>query len=452
MPPLARDVYDRLKLLPVNLEARNIQRALLDFSAHPEWLPASDLLWKLRYLLPAEVVRPIMGQRELGAAPPRQESWDLAIGRNQGAIIQLGYEGVTIEFVLEQRLHRKAFAAEARTVDALAAAEESILFLKSERLTAELGARARALLVAEPDVRDAAAIYVRIARLVHYYRSFTRLPDWCAEFVTSGYSHYSTLLPTAFSDRSVRPADVAAMLQFILTLESLALSLGCERSELVIAIRQAELTATDPIKLALLWSVESVLQLRTLASLRQKFDRVLENPVALGTLPAWLNGFLLSLSFTPVMSGFTVELMSKAFAWLPDEVLMKWMPALLMGLREHAQANGALATLLKEATAVFPRTLTALEIWRPSWEARQMPAPATEKVRAPSANSPATDLLRRHPAATDALAAMLGASSSWDAAAEPADAETSTPAETSVSRLLATYPTTATALAASLIN
>ncbi|MBC8010331.1 MAG: hypothetical protein H7067_09560, partial [Burkholderiales bacterium] len=463
MPPLARDVYDRLKLLPVQLEARNVQRALLDFTKHPEWLPASDLLWKLRCLLPAEVVRPIMGQRQLGAAPPYQESWDLAIGRHQGSIIQLGHEGVTVEFVLEQRLRRKAFAADARTVDALEAAEQALLFLKSERLVTDLGGQARALLVSEPDVRDAAPIYARISRLIHYYRSFTRLPDWCADFVTTGYSHYCSLLPGAFADRSAKPADVAAMLQFILTLESLALSLGCERSELLIAIRQAGPTTTDPVKMALLWSVECVLQLRTLGALREQFDRVLENPVALTTLPEWLNGFLLSLSFTPVMSGFTVELMSKAFAHLPDEILMPWLPALLRGMRDHAQASGSLATLLKEAGNVFPRGLGALETWTPPWEQRAAsPAlePATTLARAsasaceaPSGDPHTRAFIRAHPACTNALARLLGQPVEWSEVAPEIPAASSAIVPAAVSGapavgaiLLQHHPKTARAL------
>lgn len=476
MPPLARDVYDRLKVLPIQLEARNIQRALLDFTKHPEWLAASDLLWKLRCLLPADVVRPIMGQRELGAAAPRQESWDLAIGRNQGAIIQLGYEGVTVEFVLEQRLRRQAFAPEARTVDALRTAEESILFLKNPRLTAELGTRARALLVSEPDVRDAAPIHARIARLIHYYRAFTALPEWCAEFVTTGYSHYCALLPNAFNDRGAKPAEVAAMLQFILTMESLALSLGCGRSELVIAIRQAGLTTVDPVKLSLLWSVECVLQLRSIAALRAQFDRVLDNPVALTTLPSWLNGFLLSLSFTPVMGGFTVELMSRAFASLPDEILMPWLPSLLMSLKDHANAGGALATLLKEAAAVFPRSLAALESWTPPWE-RQAAAAASSPQTSKAGGNPdgraagsgasglaaVSHLLRGFPDSSNALALLLGSHQGWNEPLDGAEdsispgflesASGSSPQATSglpaAAALLAAWPDTAVALAAS---
>ena len=50
-----------------------------------------------------------MGERRLGQVPV-QESWDIAIGRNQTPLIQLGYEGVTIEHVLEKRLKAQTFA------------------------------------------------------------------------------------------------------------------------------------------------------------------------------------------------------------------------------------------------------------------------------------------------------------------------------------------------------
>ncbi len=185
LPPLVQDLYDRLSKLPIKLDAHTIQRALLDFRNHPEYLPCSELLWQLRYLLPGDVVRPIMGQCELGHVP-QQESWDVAIGKYQGRVIQLGYEGVTVEYVLERRLKKAAFGSESRTVDALQAAEDSLLLLKSSRLTEELGDRAVALLVTEPDVQAAQDIYTRISRLIHYYRSTeTGLPRWCQDFVTT---------------------------------------------------------------------------------------------------------------------------------------------------------------------------------------------------------------------------------------------------------------------------
>ncbi len=418
MPPLARDVYERLAMLPIQLTSRTIQRALLDFRKRSELLPCSDLLWKLRYLLPSEVVRPIMGQRQLGHVP-QQESWDVAIGKHQGAVIQLGYEGITVEYVLERRLKKAAFGPDARTVDALRAAEDSILFLKSDRLTEELGERAGDLLVREPDVQQAREIHVRISRVVHYYRTTeSGLPDWTKRFITTGYSHYATLLPNAFADRGINPGDLAAMLQFIFTLESLALSLGCERSELIIAVRQSALVATDPTKLALLWSAECVLRLRELSSLRAHFDALIDNDLLLPTLPEYLGGFLLALAFTPMVTGLTVELLSKAFERLPDRLLMPWLPKLLMLMRPHA--GTALPTLLKEAVAVFPSNLDALNGWRPPWS-RQGTRGDTDLPSQMAVARPVLDrsqeavgsLLAAFPATTDAIAAMLGVPGGW---------------------------------------
>jgi hypothetical protein len=422
MPPLARDVYDRLASLPIQLTSRTIQRALLDFRKQPELLPCSDLLWKLMHLLPPGVVRPIMGQRQLGFVP-QQESWDVAIGKHQAAVIQLGYEGITVEHVLETRLRKAAFDPESRAAGALRAAEDSLLFLKSERLTEELGERAVALLIQEPDVQQAREIHARISRLVHYYRATpTGLPAWAERFITTGYSHYATLLPRAFSDRGVEPADLAAMLQFIFTLESLALALGCERSQLVIAIRQSAPLTTDPPKLALLWSAECVLRLRDVASVRAHLDGVLDNELLLPTLPEFVSGFLLALAFTPIVGNLTVELLSKAFERLPDRVLMPWLPRLLMMLRPHAAT--ALPTLIKEAVALFPPNLEALDRWQPPWY-RRTDAGGGARAEGTGAQASvamvslgpgleaAAGLLASYPAATDALARPMGLAVEW---------------------------------------
>ena len=412
LPPLAQDVYERLSKLPIKLDARTIQRALLDFRSHPEYLPCSELLWRLRYLLPGDVARPIMGQCELGHTP-QQESWDVAIGKYQGSLIQLGYEGVTVEYVLERRLKKAAFGPESRTVDALQAAEDSLLLLKSSRLTEELGRRAITLLVSEPDAQAAQAIYARLSRFIHYYRSTEAgLPAWCQDFVATGYTHYVTLLPNAFSDRGVKPEDLTSMLQFIFTLESLALSLGCERSQLVIAIKQARPETSDFPKQALLWSAECILQLRELTALRALFNGLLENELILPSLPAYLGGFLLALSFTPLVAGLTVELMSKAFEKLPDHLLMPWLPRLIMMLRPHA--TSALPTLVKEAATIFPPNLKALETWRAPWSVDpQTPSTAPRQAALDPNQGAAQALLRAFPSTTNALASGLGVSPEW---------------------------------------
>ena len=458
MPPLARDVYERLARLPISLSSRTIQRALLDFRKRPDLLPCSDLLWKLLYLLPSGVVRPIMGQRQLGHIP-QQESWDVAIGKHQGAVIQLGFEGITVEHVLERRLKKVAFGPDARTADALRAAEDSMLFLESRRLTEELGERAVELLVREPDVQQAREIHARITRLVHFYRTTgSGLPAWTRSFITTGYSHYATLLPNAFADRGVNPADLAAMLQFIFTLESLALSLGCERSELVIAVRQAGLVTTDPPKLALLWAAECVLRLRDVASLRIHFDELIDNELLLPTLPDYLGGFLLALAFTPMVAGLTVELLSKAFERLPDWLLMPWLPRLLMMLRPHAAT--ALPTLVKEAVALFPTDLDALAEWQAPWyrhvagietgtAVESVVATDSTAILDPSQQA-AASLLAAYPATTEALAVALGLTVVW---AKRCGAVTAEPTglrseeHDSVSALLHRFPSTVKAMA-----
>jgi hypothetical protein len=411
LPPLARDVVQRLEPLPIAIESRTIQRALLDFRRDPHLLPCSDLLWKLHYLLPAGVVRPILGQRSLGHVPI-QESWDIAIGKNQGAVIQLGYEGVSVEHVLERRLKKAAFGAEARTADALAAAEDSLIYLRGERLTEELGERAVDLLVREPDANQAGVILDRITRLVHHYRTTEAgLPTWARRFVTTGYGHYATLLPASFSDRGVKPDDLASMLAFLFSLESLALSLGCERSQLVIAIRQSDPVTEDPIKRALLWSAECVIGLRTTADLRGRLDAILDNELTLPSLPDYLGGFLLALAFTPMVAALSVELMSRAFAELPDRILMPWLPSLLRMLRPHART--ALPTLVKEAAGLLPSSLAELDAWRPPWDKTPVePGPTAPAASTPESAGPdvltaeilsARDLLRRFPDAARAL-------------------------------------------------
>ena len=212
-------------------------------------MPCSDLLWKLRYLLSPGVVRPIMGERQLGHVP-QQESWDIALGKHQGEVIQLGYEGVTVEQVLEQRLKKVAFGPESRTVDAIRAAEDASCSSRASGSPRSWASGPSTCSCGNPTRKQAREILARITRLVHYYRTTEAgLPAWLKRFVTTGYSHYATLLPNAFADRGTHVNELAAMLEFLFTLESLALSLGCERSQLVIALRQAAPITVDPPKL-----------------------------------------------------------------------------------------------------------------------------------------------------------------------------------------------------------
>lgn len=437
LPPLAQNVLDRLEPLGLDLTKRTVQRALLDLRSEPHLRACSDVLWMLRRLLPDGTVRPIMGSRALGERSV-QESWDLALGRDQRWLVELGYEGVTIEQVLEQRLRRAAWASGATASTALAAVEDALVLLGSRRFVDELGARAVELLAAERTVDDAPEVLRRVRRLLAHYRaSEPELPAWCKEFVTEGYAHYCTLLPTAFTDEETGVRQVAAMLGFLFGMESLALSLGCDHAQLEIAVAQAH--PELPGKVALLWAAR--LQLGTLsrAELRARCDEMLGNPLVVPAFPRYLSGFVQALEPVPTLAPFVVEVMSKAFGTLPDHVLLPWLPRLVMTLRE--QAAELVPVLTREAGRTFPGSLPALDAWTPPWTAA-----APEPGPGPSGRSsvpagPVAELLAAHPAACDAVAALFGLEPTWQAAA-PA------PASGAASGLVERHPEAAGALAA----
>ncbi|HEV2640166.1 MAG TPA: hypothetical protein VGX23_33840 [Actinocrinis sp.] len=363
LPPLARDVLDRLAPLGLDLERNLVRRALPDLGATPDLIPCSDLLWILRRLLPEDAVRPIMGSRGLGERPI-QESWDLAIARHQRALVELGYEGITVEQVLEQRLRRSVNSPDATAATALRAVEDALIHLTGRRLAGDLGNRAVELLAAERTADDAPEVLKRIRRLLAHVRTTEpELPAWCQAFATGGYAHYCTLLPGAFADENAGPRQVAAMLGFLFGMETLALSLGCDHAQLEIAVRQSH--PQTPAKVALLWAARFQLGELTMDELRSQVSELLANPLVVPAVPQYLSGFVQALEIAPALAPFVVEMMSKAFGQLPDRVLLPWLPKLIVALREQA---GELAPMLvREAGRTFPGTLAALDAWVPPW-------------------------------------------------------------------------------------
>ncbi len=447
LPPLAQDIYDRLAPLRVDLLAKTNQRALMDFKARPELHACSALLWKLRYLLGDAVVKPIVGERKLGHVPI-QESWDIRIGKYQRDVIQLGYEGVTLEQVLEQRMKRVAFGEGATTARALETAEDALLYMNSPRLVRELGQQATHLLEQEDSAADAPEIFDRARRLVHHYRgSADGLPDWIQRFVATGYAHYTALLPKAFADRGTTPAQIAGMLGFIFTLESLALALGCQRRQLLISVQQSAQEEVPPEKIGLLWATEWLLSLRGVATMRAYFHDMLDDALRLPMLPAYLSGFILALTFAPGIARLVVELLSEVFGAVPDRTLLPLLPGLIVQLRGQQQV---LQPLLKEAAAVFPPSLVGFAGWHPAWlDVAEAQPSASASLELSEGEAAARRLLFAAQATTDALAAWLGiAGQGWQEDIQTAaDGAQPMAEEQAVRKLLAGAPATAEAVA-----
>ncbi|MFJ1807137.1 MULTISPECIES: hypothetical protein [unclassified Streptomyces] len=432
LPPLARDVHDRLAPLDLRLQQRGVQRALLDIASRPELARCSDLLWMLRRLLPQGAARPIMGERRLGEHPI-QESWDLALGTHQRALIELGYEGVSIEQVLEQRLRRAAYAPQATAAQVLEAVEDATLYLRSRRLADELGTRALEVLAGERSVDGAPEVLRRVRRLLAHYRTCEPvLPPWIESFVKTGYAHYCTLLPTAFTDEDATVRQVAAMLGFLFGMEGLALSLGCDRTQLELALAQSH--PTDPARTALLWAAQTHLGTLPRTALRARCAELLGNPLVVPSYPRYLSGFVHALEPVPGLADFVVEAVSNAFARLPDAVLLPWLPTLITTLRAGGAESAPL--LIREAGRVFPARLTELDTWVPPWLLPQEPP------RVPAESAALTGgglpLLAAHPETCDALAELLGCEGPWETGE----------AASSGAALLSRHPETATALEA----
>ena len=400
LPPLVRDVHDRLGPLGLRLEQRGVRRALLNIAAQPELARCSDVLWMLRYLMPPGAVRPIMGERRLGEQPI-QESWDLALGTHQRALIELGYEGISIEQVTEQRLRRAAYGPRATTANVLEAVENATLYLRNRRLADELGTRALEVLSAERSVDGAPEVLRRARRLLAYYRtSEPVLPSWIESFVKAGYAHYCTLLPTAFADDDATVRQVAAMLGFLFSMESLALSLGCDRTQLELAVAQSH--PEEPAKTALLWAARTQLGQLSREDLRARCDELLGNPLVVPAYPRYLSGFVHALEPVPGLAGFVVEMVSNAFGRLPDPVLLPWLPTLIGTLRSAAELA---PLLIREAGRIFPGRLDALDAWVPPWRAQ--PEPEAGPAAADPDAGQGLALVAAYPATCDALEVLL---------------------------------------------
>ncbi|WP_108988721.1 hypothetical protein [Streptomyces coelicoflavus] len=416
LPPLARDVHDRLEPLGLRLQQRGVRRALLDMVSRPELRACSDVLWMLRRLMPHGAARPIMGEQRLGERSV-QESWDLALGTHQRALIELGYEGVSIEQVLEQRLRRAAYGPGATAATVLAAVEDATLYLGSRRLADELGTHALKVLAAERGVDGAPEVLRRVrALLAHYRTSEPVLPSWIESFVKSGYAHYCTLLPTAFGDEDATVGQVAAMLGFLFGMEGLALSLGCDRTQLELAVGQSH--PEDPSKTALLWAAQVQLGTLSRGELRSRCDALLANPLVVPAYPRYLSGFVHALEPVPGLADVVVEAVSNAFGRLPDAVLLPWLPLLVTTLRSSAAELAPL--LIREAGRIFPGRLAALDAWVPPW--RTPPVAPDARRAGPGGRAPrGAALLPAHPATCDAVAELLGCTREWTDADRPGD-------------------------------
>lgn len=164
----------------------------------------------------------------------------------------------------------------------------------------------------------------------------------------------------------------------------------------------------------LLWAARSQLGLLPLAELRWRCEELLANPLVVPAFPLYLSGFVQALEPAPSLAPFVVELISKAFARLPDPVLLPWLPRLITTLRDQAQE--LVPVLVREAGRTFPASLASVDAWVSPWSAAEAPSAGPAQPAAPAVTvappaRPVAELLAAHPMAGDAVAALLAQAS-----------------------------------------
>ena len=194
----------------------------------------------------------------------------------------------------------RVYAPDATAAVALAAVEDAILFLGSRRFTDELGARAVELLAAERTVDDApggAAPDPPAAGPLPHHRAG-------AAGVERVVRHRPATRTTAPCCRprssTTRPASgrSAAMLGFLFTMESLALSLGCDRAQLETR-RRAVAPGGTGRRSPCSGRPTHQLGLLPLADLRARCAELLANPLVVPAFPHYLSGFVQALEPVP---------------------------------------------------------------------------------------------------------------------------------------------------------
>lgn len=196
------------------------------------------------------------------------------------------------------------------------------------------------------------------------------------------------------------------MLGFLFSMEGLALSLGCDRTQLELALARSH--PQDPPKTALLWAAQVQLGHLSRANLRARCDELLGNPLVVPAYPRYLSGFVHAPEPVPGLTDFVVEAVSNAFGRLPDPVLLPWLPTLITTLRSGGAELAPL--LVREAGRIFPGRLAALDEWVPPWRAQPEAVHAARRAD----GSRGCALLAAHPVACDAVASLLGCDGTWE--------------------------------------
>ncbi|MGG6263144.1 DUF5682 family protein [Leptolyngbya sp. AN03gr2] len=403
LPAVAQDVIDRLAPLGFNFAEKKVRRALLNFNVQPTWLECSQLLWRLHYLGGDELAKPIMGACKLGVVPT-QESWDIYVGKNQKSLIKLGYEGITVEEIIEKRLLKITQNTNASTVDVLNTIFDSLLYLHNPHLTETLGNFADQQFITNSAVGEASKVFEKTRYLIQFYRSqSTAIPQWILNFIGTGFQYYCQRLPATCTEKEAASKELCAMLNFLIQLEGFATSAGLNAQQFDLSLNQCQQLVADPAKTAIIHAACILRSQMTEQSVREAATLRRTSSVLISTFPLYVAGLVESLSFAPFLANLAGDLLNSFFT-MPDTVLIPWLPALVLKLQEMPDL---LKLLVEPVIPTLPQSLSQLD----QWNGLLAGVPLTTAI-SPTENA-SWEFIREFPSCFEYFAAQAGCPVEW---------------------------------------
>jgi len=418
LPPLVKDVIDRLSLLNMDVNNKKIFRALMDFNKNPEFRIASDLLWLLHYL--QVDVRPIMGEKKLGNVN-KQESWDINIGKNQNSIIILAAEGMTIEDVFRKRIIRKS-RINPSVIKILECIVDVYTFdSQNSKLLNNLG-NLLSTIITDLRFEDTLKIYKISLDLINYFRAqVSGIPDWFSRYILNGYQSFSKELSRAFLDDTIQYENLAGMLSFIFKFENIAISQGANRNELRISLQTIYSLKLSTVKRTIVIAAMNILTPGIEDEFRLQIKYIINNPLTINNMPEVFKGLFISSIFSPNLILLIAELLDRCFRTINDEFIIQWIPQLITMLRDID--SDLFDKLIKEITKYYAtQDIQQMKVWYNTSIYEQDAITTnnpldTEELEADipiSETNQLTSLIQSHPTTTNYWANYLGLSvDSW---------------------------------------
>ncbi len=326
LPALAKDVFDRLLTLGLNIDNKRVHRVLIDLKKDPHLQTVSDLLWLLKYF---DInVTPIAGNKSLGRRI-EQESWDIYFYRDRNPLIQLALSGMTVEDVFRNKIEEQA-RKEKLIVNILTLVRDVIVHLGHKDFLLILLVRALMTNLSGIIYEDQNKLLTLTLELLNYFRTLKEgVPRWFNRYLVESYRQFCQEIVKAADDNSISAEKFSLMFSYIFKVESIALAEGASRDELEIGLKAINDVFIPHDKRIIILSALSLLEPDREENIRYIISKVFWNPKIMQSATESAMALVYSTYFAPNIVFLLIEFLDQCFRRLSDQQVLEWMPLLI---------------------------------------------------------------------------------------------------------------------------